>query len=689
MVGAAAHAQAPAIKPAALTVWAQDALSPTVVATIAAIGAPKTITLKDDDSVRSIIERRCGIVHPAYTKAFLVENLKKHPNLSAADLENPAPGASFSFPYCLRPPATPVPLGGSTIYQIYKAKGVPLDADSLHRALTTAGKVLARSLSTLKVFVGLSGGSDSGFIATENARKFLRDNPGLTFGSLQPKTRVYVNSGEGLGTVPIREGVDIGQAKKSIEVVPGVKRVEQAVVAELIGDQKLAPDECQLSTPEAWPVQVEPLQKALADLETLRPANVKGADPTRVLVVDTGYDPKMGKPAIDSKYLVRISSNGSAARYWVVNPGYPEESDVPPPDQLDVRAHGGEVAATLLGGRFMPEDRSPFAPPSIAFLSIVALDRYGLPYLDATAINSAFQIARLNSVRLINTSVAGQRYADQFLALMGGQQDQLIVAAAGNVARGAPQGFSLADSPWPGGFGGEIGNAKGVVVSVGAHDPDGRLLWFSRKGAEVDLLAPGCRIATYTLKGGTVQPVERSGTSYAAPLVSFVAARLLQAGLSPVQVKERLVTTVDVDEDVARASFSGGRLNALKALSIWRDVLTYDERQPDGSDTPLTAVGRLQTPHSELTVCGIKLTQGQLRKLVRSDPRGTAGGTSYWRGWVEAASFAKRLESCPATPDAVRGDAIKMERNDGSEVTVPVAKIRDFTRRLAGLSPDE
>jgi hypothetical protein len=678
-------------RPAALTVSTAETLSPAVVKAIARVGAPRLIKLTDGQSVRDAIEAKCGFAHPAYTEAFLEENKTEHPTLSADALEVPSPGMSYRFPACVRNGVRATPLGSRTVSHIYSQNGVPLDANSLQQALSGKVQVARRRLGTLKLFAGPArGGSDTGFIATEMARKFQRDNPELTASSLKPSTQVLADTPEAVSTIPVRDGLAVEEARQDLEREKGIK-VEEAVVAEIIGDQPLLPEECTVAEGQSWPFAPDDLRLALQELNDTKPPEVTLLPDSHLLLVDTGYDPMMGKPAIDEANLVKIRSFGDGPpSFYSVNTAVPDELDGNPPAALPKRAHGGEVASTLLGGWFLPEDRAFALPPRIAFASIVAMDESGRPFLDIGGIAQAYLIARSNKVSLINASVAASKYEYLFLDKIQGNQDHLIVTAAGNVERGSAQGFTVGNRPWPGSLGGDPVNARGgAVISVGAHDPSGRLLFFSRRGPQVDLLAPGCRIKTYTFEAGAVSKVERSGTSYAAPLVSYVAAHLLRAGLTPMKVKERLILSADVDERVAKDSYSGGRLNVRKALSVWRDSVEYAEAEQTpaaAADAPpavpiKSAKGRLQTPFKHITVCGEKIRHRDLLKLVRSVDPTKPGQDGYWRGWRDTGGTRSRIEACEAKAGSVSGDDMHFDTGAAEPTIVPVALIRDYTAR--------
>ena len=104
------------------------------------------------------------------------------------------------------------------------------------------------------------------------------------------------------------------------------------------------------------------------------------------------------------------------------------------------------------------------------------------------------------------------------------------------------------------------------IISVSASDHRDRLSSFSNYGAEsVDLAAPGVNIVS-TIPGGYSS---FNGTSMAAPHVAGVASLLLSQNpnLTPTQLKDRLLSTVDPVTGLEGKTVSGGRLNAHRALS--------------------------------------------------------------------------------------------------------------------------
>jgi subtilisin family serine protease len=137
-----------------------------------------------------------------------------------------------------------------------------------------------------------------------------------------------------------------------------------------------------------------------------------------------------------------------------------------------------------------------------------------------------------NKKTIINMSLGGE--TDDALNDMVERivsQGIVVVTAAGNGnASGIPQDACI-DSP---------GSAKGVI-NVGATDKYDRIAKFSNYGKCVTLFAPGVRLAGAAHNSKTSITV-RSGTSFAAPLVTGVIAILLgeEGPMDPREVYKRI-----------------------------------------------------------------------------------------------------------------------------------------------------
>ncbi len=113
------------------------------------------------------------------------------------------------------------------------------------------------------------------------------------------------------------------------------------------------------------------------------------------------------------------------------------------------------------------------------------------------------------------------------------------------------------------------------IVSVAASDPDDTRPSFSNYGSQsIDLAAPGYEIVSTLLNdgyglfgvGGPFLP--GTGTSFAAPHVAGALALMIQhlPELSMIEIKQRLLASVDPLPSFSGVVLSGGRLNLQQAL---------------------------------------------------------------------------------------------------------------------------
>jgi len=157
----------------------------------------------------------------------------------------------------------------------------------------------------------------------------------------------------------------------------------------------------------------------------------------------------------------------------------------------------------------------------------------------------------------------------------------LFVVAAGN-----ENGLLESKKDYPALLADEFPN----VISVGALDKGGTFVWEdsakqqgSNTGLAVELLAPGEAVpcATEVIDGKAVYSIA-PGTSFAAPLVSGIAALLLDRKLSPPEVKARLLATA-VPLEKQR---DGQPLSRFGRLSLGRALLDPKHSHLDYSDNP-------------------------------------------------------------------------------------------------------
>ena len=152
---------------------------------------------------------------------------------------------------------------------------------------------------------------------------------------------------------------------------------------------------------------------------------------------------------------------------------------------------------------------------------------------------------------IVNLSLGGAERS-------GVQEDAVRYALARGVVIVASAGNEATDTPeFPAGYEG--------VIAVGATDDRDAVWSGSSFGSWVDIGAPGTGLFSLALEGGFER---RSGTSFAAPIVSGVAglALALRPGLSPAAVTTALrAGTVPLTEGARR--YERGRIDAPLVLA--------------------------------------------------------------------------------------------------------------------------
>ena len=114
---------------------------------------------------------------------------------------------------------------------------------------------------------------------------------------------------------------------------------------------------------------------------------------------------------------------------------------------------------------------------------------------------------------------------------------------------------------------------------VAALQANGQLVNQSNHGpAHVEIGAPGCDVPTliYEETVGAFRTQNVSGTSFAAPLVSFAAALVrgeYGADIAPHEIKNRVLVSADLNPALADRIKDGRVLNIAKAISIFHDVV--------------------------------------------------------------------------------------------------------------------
>jgi cyanobactin maturation PatA/PatG family protease len=291
--------------------------------------------------------------------------------------------------------------------------------------------------------------------------------------------------------------------------------------------------------------------------------------------------------------------------------------------------HGTEVCGLILGRRF------GFAP-DLAGLALPVFFRGrsdgGAPSASQMDLARALTIAVGRGAEIVNVS-AGQkasspeaaRHLTDAVALCA-EKRVLIVASAGN--DGCPCIHVPAAMP--------------TVLAVGAMTEAGEPLEPSNWGDAYTangLLAPGHELATVTVGGAEVR---RSGTSFAAALVSSVAAKLLAVArergyrLDAVDVGRILLASATpcdaaVEADCRRVL--AGRIDVQAALDRLHRIGAESVRPPPKAE-PTTAItgnrGKAMAEGSGLSVESSVMAQGfEQAEAAALTPQGcSCGGSS-------------------------------------------------------------
>lgn len=202
--------------------------------------------------------------------------------------------------------------------------------------------------------------------------------------------------------------------------------------------------------------------------------------------------------------------------------------------------HGTAVAALLVGED--PEGAlGGFAPGAVLFAVSAFSEIRQEPGADIERIATGIEWLLGQDVRLINMSFAGPEnpVLAEVLA-RAADQGAVMIAAAGN------DGRERAAYP----------AAHPAVIAVTAVDAAFRRYREANYGDHIEFAAPGVDLFVASPRGGSYA----SGTSYAAPIVTALAARLgAGAGLSTEALRARLRgSAVDLGPDGFDAEFGWG-----------------------------------------------------------------------------------------------------------------------------------
>lgn len=462
--------------------------------------------------------------------------------------------------------------------------------------------------------------------------------------------------------------------------------------------------------PGAWPFDVKQFERA-ARLSDIEQNPQKG----KILVADTGFD-FVGDESDDPKLLQLTKDIFQRAYFHVLdkkrdpNPdqdrnhdgvygnggwagvnlaademgGLSAKTNIDYPD----RGHGLSVTTLAMGGK---EELRSLNKLQLEIGEVSLVPMYDNPYLASTFVANTIKYAQAdgNNFDVINFSLSSEVNDGTWNSLLSNSKDLVLVVAAGN------DGKELTDKGvWPAAYGGgpvTDDPTATVFITVGAHDGKGKFVSFSNWGAGVDILAPGCAVPSYALKIGaddqivgiTDQAV--TGTSAAAPLVSFVAGLLAGNYIfhdNPGAIKIRILVGSDYDSALKTRAFSTGILNIAKVIGFRYDVLeVLDKDKPavNGHQPHKLRYGTVTIKAPEEFKCGYEppLSFTSIKKIARgkvsSDPILVLATDDPTRQMKLTRHF------CP--PDALNG--MKMEFHDIETNTTEPIDINDVWDYIA------
>lgn len=321
-----------------------------------------------------------------------------------------------------------------------------------------------------------------------------------------------------------------------------------------------------------------------ADVDALRAWEItKGDRAVRIAVIDTGIDYR--HPDLrDNMWVNQAELNGTAG---VDDDGNGYVDDIHgydfannDGDPIDGHSHGTHCAGTIGASHNAIGVAGVMA--DVEFVAVKFLTDSGSGST-ANAIESV-DYATAVGVDLMSNSWGGGGVSQALQEAIERANEAGIVftAAAGNSS-------SNNDSRphYPSNY--EVEN----VISVAASTSSDELASFSCYGRRtVHIAAPGHKILSTTKNGGYAS---YSGTSMATPHVSGVIGLLMaeESGLTPAEIKERIMVTSEPIPALRGKTINGGRINAYNVLTN-----TIPERnEPNPQDWETVAVDAWESAH--------------------------------------------------------------------------------------------
>lgn len=423
------------------------------------------------------------------------------------------------------------------------------------------------------------------------------------------------------------------------------------------------PDACSNPGP---PFDRNQLVAQLAENRVLRIRypNLPPSRSARIIVADTGITHLARVPFVDR--LLTLLSYSDRSQEIASDEGYGD------------REHGDYVASLAVGGvGFLPVDTLLDPPLELSMFKLVEAygnDAFGYP-LDR--LDSVARASDALGGAVVNLSVRFEERLDNFYQAHVHSDKlarSLFVVAAGN-----ERSPMTAGGWYPARYGGDFRNN---LITVSALDGDALARFSNYSDEFVDIAAPGCDLEVPHRNGSAgVSRIKRSGTSLAAPVVSFAAGLVRREfyELSANTVKRRLLYSARIDPNLEKHVGGGRVLDIPRALALFTDLVELKGgRQLKGRvEFALEDAGTVD-------FCGDAryLERDRLRRLAFLSPENPVSPVRiFW----EDTDGRPETEECPWWPGSLR----VTDRFTGEVEEVPLTEVVDvvFAERPYWESP--